>query len=96
MGFNVIAKVTLKAFWEEHADSKEALEDWYKLLSKGDYANFADLKKTFGSSDYVQPDYIIFDIRGNKYRIITRVNFTFKTFWIKEVLTHADYDKWKP
>jgi mRNA interferase HigB len=96
VGFNVIAKAALKAFWEEHADSKESLEDWYKLLAKGDYTNFADLKNTFGTADYVQPDYIVFDIKGNKYCIITRVNFTFKTFWIKEVLTHTEYDKWKP
>jgi mRNA interferase HigB len=96
VGFNVIAKSTLKSFWEKHKDSKDALEDWYKVLAKGDYANFADLKKTFGSVDYVQPDYIIFNIKGNTYRVITRVNFTFKTFWIKKVLTHADYDHWKP
>jgi mRNA interferase HigB len=96
MGFNVISKPTLKDFWEEYADSKEALETWYKLLTKSEATNFSELKETFGSADYVQPDYIIFDIKGNTYRVMTRVNFTYKTFWIKHVFTHAEYDKWKP
>ncbi len=96
MGFNVIAKATLKEFWERHADSQEALESWFKLLTKGEFANFAELKQIFSSVDWVQPDYIVFDIRGNNYRVITRVNFTYKTFWIKQVLTHQEYDDWKP
>jgi mRNA interferase HigB len=96
MGFNVISKPTLKEFWEDHADSKEALETWHKLLSKSEARNFSELKETFGTADYVQPDYIIFDIKGNAYRVITRVNFTYKTFGIKHIFTHADYAKWKP
>lgn len=96
MGFNVIAKPALRAFWERHADSREALEVWYKLLSKSDFANFAELKAMFGSADFVGPDYVIFDIKGNKYRIITRVSFSYKRVWIKHVFTHAEYDRWRP
>lgn len=96
MGFNVISKPVLRDFWETHADSKEALEMWFKVLSKSEARNFAELKETFASADYVGPDYIIFDIKGNSYRIITRVNFTYKTFWIKHVFTHAEYNRWKP
>ena len=96
MAFNVIAKSTLRAFWENHADARSALESWYKLLAKSDATNFAELKQTFGSADYVQPDYVIFDIKGNHYRIITRINFTYKTVWIKHILTHAAYDRWTP
>jgi mRNA interferase HigB len=96
MGFNVVSKPVLKEFWEAHADSKQALETWYKLLSKSEAKNFSELKETFRTADYVQPDYVIFDIKSSTYRVITRVNFTYKTFWIKHVFTHTDYDKWKP
>jgi mRNA interferase HigB len=96
VAFNVISKPKLKEFWERHAHSQEALEAWYRLVSRGDFANFAEVKQVFGSADYVQPDYIVFDIKGNHYRIVTRVNFTFKTFWIKHVFTHEEYNRWKP
>jgi mRNA interferase HigB len=48
------------------------------------------------SADWVQPDYVVFNVRGNNYRVITRVNFTYKTFWIKQVFTHQEYERWKP
>ena len=96
MGFNVIAKSTLREFWERYPDSQDALETWYKFLRQGEYPNFASIRDVFGSVDFVQPDYLIFDIRGNNYRIIVRVNFTFKTIWIKHILTHAQYNRWKP
>ena len=95
MGFNVIAKSTLRDFWQRYPDSQDALEVWYKLLRNHEYTNYAELKAVFSSLDYAQPDFLIFDIRGNHYRIIARVNFTFKTIWIKHVLTHTEYNRWR-
>ena len=96
MAFNVIAKSTLRDFWQRHADSEEALTAWYKLMTKSTFSTFADLKETFGSADLVQPDYVIFNIKGNHYRLITRISFSYKTVWIKHVFTHAEYDRWTP
>ena len=96
MAFNVIARSTLRDFWRRHADSEDALTAWYKLMTKGTFSNFADLKETFGSADLVQPDYVIFNIRGNHYRLVTRISFPYKTVWIKHVFTHAEYDRWTP
>ncbi len=96
MGFNIISRAKLKEFWGKHADAREALESWFKLLSRSDFGSFAQLRETFGSADWVQPDYVVFDIRGNNYRVITRVNFTYKTFWIKHIFTHQEYENWKP
>ena len=96
MAFNVIAKSTIRAFWEQHSDSQDALTAWHKLMTKGDYEHFADLKETFSSADYVQPDYVIFNIKGNHYRLITRISFKYKTAWIKHVFTHSEYDDWTP
>jgi mRNA interferase HigB len=96
VAFNVIAKSTLRAFWERHSDSRAALDGWYKTLSKADFSNFAELKQCFSSADLVQPDFIVFDIKGNHYRLVTRISFIYRTVWIKHVFTHAEYDRWKP
>lgn len=96
MAFNVIALRTLRAFCEDHPDALEPMETWYHLLTHSEVRNFAEVKALFGSADWIGPDYIIFDIRGNRYRIITRVDFQWRTFWIRAVLTHADYDRWTP
>ena len=96
MAFNVIAKSTLRTFWQKHADSEDALTAWYKLMSRADFGSFAQLKETFSSADLVQPDYVIFNIKGNHYRLITRISFSYKTVWIKFIFTHAEYDRWTP
>jgi mRNA interferase HigB len=96
VGFNIISRSRLKEFWERHPDSQEALKSWYRLLSKSACSNFAELREIFNSADWVQPDYVVFNVRGNNYRVITRVNFTHKTFWIKHVFTHQEYERWKP
>lgn len=96
MSFNVIAKPILRDFWDAHADSCDALERWYKALRKSEATNFAALKATFGTADWVQPDTVIFNLKGNHYRIITRIRFDRRTVWIKHVFTHAEYDRWTP
>ncbi|CAN5884054.1 type II toxin-antitoxin system HigB family toxin [soil metagenome] len=96
MAFNVIAKSTLRAFWQKHADSEDALTACYKLISKGDFSSFAQLRETFSSAELVLPDYVIFNLKGNYYRLITRISFSYKTVWVKNVFTHAEYDRWTP
>ena len=96
VGMNVIALRTLRDFCRKHPDALAAMEEWHDILSRSEVSNFAEVKAIFGSADWVGPDYVIFDIKGNHYRIVTRVDFQWKTFWIKAVLTHAEYDRWKP
>ena len=93
MAFNVIAKPSLKQFWEQHQDSEGALRAWYKLMTKSEARSFVELKQSFASADFVRPDYIIFNIKGNHYRLIVSINFEYKTIWIKHIVTHAEYDK---
>ncbi len=69
------------------------LRNWFKLLSQVEATNFAELKELFGSVDLVK-DYVIFDIGGNKFRIIAIVYFESKLVLIRHVLTHEEYDHW--
>ena len=59
------------------------------------WSTFADIKKTFSATDYVAP-FCIFDVGGNKFRIIAIVSFAEKTVFIDKILTHPQYDKWRP
>lgn len=92
----VIAWKTLKTFGERHPDAVGPLHQWFKLIERGRFTSFPELRRTFGSVDKVG-DLYVFNIGGNKYRLITYVRFDWQRCYIKHVLTHADYDKgtWK-
>ena len=93
---HVISEKKLNDFWEKHADSKNALKVWLKIIEKTKYTTLNELKKTFPKADLVG-NKIVFDIGGNKYRLITVIHFNRAKIYIRAVLTHEEYDKerWK-
>jgi mRNA interferase HigB len=92
----IIAKPALVRFWSKEPDSKTPLQAWYSICSKTDFDNFAQLKQTFRTADKVGK-FVVFDIGGNKYRLIAHVHFNRAKIYIRAVLTHAQYDMghWK-
>lgn len=91
----VISYGTLKEFYSVHADAKDALNNWYRLASRANWSSFHEVKRMFNSADIIGNDHYIFNIRGNKYRIIALIFFDIRTLYIRFVGTHADYDKLK-
>lgn len=93
---HVITRKRLREFAARHRDSAEPLAAWYAIVSKSDFKSFAELKRTFGSVDKVG-NLTVFDIGGNKYRLIAAIHYNRKKLYIRHVLTHAEYDrnKWK-
>lgn len=89
----IIAKKTLVSFYSKHADSETALEEWYAKTEEATWENFAELKKTFNSADNVGNKRIVFDIKGNSYRIVCIVLFRIKMVYIRFIGTHNDYDR---
>ncbi len=89
----VIAKSTLKNFWEIHSDSKQSLLAWYKFTSKASWGSFNEVKSMFGTCKIIGDDRIIFKIKGNQYRLVIRVTFINQIVWIRFVGTHSEYDK---
>ena len=79
-----------------HRDCASALDYWYRLMKHGRYTTFAELKAVFGSVDKVGPFYV-FDIGGNKLRLIAAIHFNTGRVFIRYVLTHTEYDRetWK-
>ena len=72
------------------------LTAWYKVAKKAEWKSLVDVKQTYSSADYVDP-YTVFNIRGNRYRLIVHIKYEWQTIFIKHVLTHEEYDKgdWK-
>ncbi|MFT4178330.1 MAG: type II toxin-antitoxin system HigB family toxin [Thermomonas sp.] len=91
----VISNRALLAFTEAHPDAGESLQVWRKVMETRDFANHAELKRTFGSVDKAG-DFHVFDVGGNKWRVIAFVHFPARICYVKHVLTHKEYDKWRP
>lgn len=89
----VISKSALVAFWTRYPEAKDVMEAWHTVASHCNANDFVELKSTFNSADYV-PKYTVFDVGGNKYRIICAIHYNTQKIFVREVLTHKEYDQW--
>lgn len=89
----VISNKKLKDFAAKHTEADTPLQEWRRIIEVTRFASFADLKKTFRPTDRVKT-YYVFDISGNKYRIVTAIHFNTQLLYIREVFTHKEYDAW--
>jgi mRNA interferase HigB len=93
----IIAKSTLRAFWERHPQARTSLSVWYSTVSRAEWTGPSDIKTMFGANvDFVGDNRIIFDIGGNKYRLIVHVAYRYRRVLIKFVGTDAEYDRIDP
>jgi mRNA interferase HigB len=90
----VISKTAITRFAKLNPDSEKPLLIWYKLVRQHDLSSFAELKNIFAAADVVD-NFTVFDVGGNKYRIIARVIYKLKTVFIRNVFTHDEYNSWK-
>ena len=90
----VITKRKLVEFYtaEGHSNSKVALERWYQTVSAAQWQNFADIRRDFPNADYVGNQHYVFNIKGNKYRLVVVIMFTPELVYIRWVGTHEDYN----
>ena len=93
---HVISKKALRKFWESHPDAQEPLLRWYRIVSQTDFESYFQLRQTFPSADLVGR-HVVFNIGGNKYRLIASIHFNRNKLYVRDVLTHREYDKgaWK-
>jgi mRNA interferase HigB len=91
----VIAKKTLKQFWKKHSQSEQALKAWYAEAKVANWHTTSDIKLKYKSADFLHDNKVIFNICGNKYRLIVKINFAYKIVFIKFIETHSEYNKIK-
>lgn len=88
----IIGRKEIEQFKRKHADSRSSLDNWYRVVSSREWNNFAELRQVFSNADQVGSQ-LIFNIGGNKYRLIASVNYKAGVLMVREILTHKEYDR---
>ena len=89
----VIAKRILREFWENYSDSEDQLKTWYKEAAKANWKSPGDIKNEYPKASILKAGRVVFNICGNKYRLIVQINYLRQWFFIRFIGTHTDYDK---
>ena len=89
----IVSKKKIVDFYKENAASKTALELWYKKVNKAEWEHFNDLKQSFSSADYVGNHRVVFNIKGNDFRLIAIVIYISQKVYIRWIGTHSQYNK---
>ena len=93
---HVVSHKAIRNFCDEHPRTRNAMDFWYRVAKRANWSSFAAVKQSFNTADLVPP-YVVFDIGGNKYRLIAELNFAKGALFIRRILTHQEYTKgtWK-
>jgi len=89
----IIAKKRLREFWEEYPDAEEPLLAWYREVEREDWDTPAKVKQKYGSASIVADNRVVFNIKGNDYRLVVKINYAYRAVYIRFVGTHAEYDE---
>lgn len=89
----VIAKPVLRAFWEKHKDSEQALKSWYKEAEDANWKVPGAIKARYPEASILKENRVVFNIKGNKYRLVVRLNYDYGIVWIRFIGTHRQYDQ---
>ncbi|NBP67468.1 MAG: type II toxin-antitoxin system HigB family toxin [Cytophagia bacterium] len=89
----VIAKKVLRAFWTKHSDCEQQLKSWYQEAEKSAWKNTNEIKKEYPTASILGDNRVVFNIKGNNYRLIVKINFQYQMMWIRFIGTHKEYDR---
>lgn len=89
----IFAKSTLRQFWKKYPDSEQYLKTWYDTAMNSDWKTPADVKQTFISSSILKESRVVFNIKGNSFRLVAKFNFEKQWIFIRFIGTHSAYDR---
>jgi mRNA interferase HigB len=91
----IISRKTLRQFWErrQYADSEHPLRAWFREASRADWKNPGEVKTAYRSASIVGKDRVVFNVAGNKYRLVVRINYAYRVVYVRFVGTHRQYDR---
>ncbi len=90
---HIVSVKTLREFWTRHADAEPALRSWYRESKSSAWRSFQDIKERYRSADCLRGNRVVFDLKGNRYRLVVRVHYNAGRVYIRFVGTHAEYEK---
>jgi mRNA interferase HigB len=88
----IIAKSTLREFWTSHPHAEEPLLAWYREVEKEDWSQSAQVKEKYRSASIVKGSRVVFNIKGNDYRLVVKINYPYRVVYVRFVGTHVEYD----
>ena len=88
----VIAKRRLREFWERHPSAREPLLAWFREVERDDWGTPADMKARYPKASIVGGDGVVFDIKGNAFRLVVKIKYAYRVVYVRFVGTHAEYD----
>jgi mRNA interferase HigB len=89
----ILAKSTLREFWEKHPDSEQYLKTWYETAISANWKTPADVKQTYATASILKESRIVFNIKGNTYRLVAKFNFEKRWIFIRFIGTHTEYNQ---
>ncbi len=90
----VINESELRLFAKKHSNARRPLASWIDVTKAAAWKSFAEVRETFRSADYVK-EQVVFDIGGNNFRLISSIDYSLQRVFVLDVMTHAEYDRWK-
>lgn len=89
----IIAKSTLRLYWEEHPETEQYLKTWYNTAKKSNWFSPNDIKKSYAHASILKGSRVVFNIKGNDYRLVVKFNFERQWAFIRFIGTHTEYDE---
>ena len=89
----IFAKSTLREYWENNPDTEQYLKTWYNTVMSSDWKTPNDVKRTYANASILKDSRIVFNIKGNSYRLVVKLNFEKQWIFIRFIGTHPEYDK---
>jgi mRNA interferase HigB len=89
----IIAKSTLRAFWKDYPDAEEPLLAWYREVEKEDWNEPSQMKEKYRNASVVKGNRVVFNIKGNDYRLVVKINYPYRVVYVRFVGTHVQYDQ---
>ncbi len=89
----IISRKKLKEFWERHPDVRQPLQAWYDDTKHAEWKKPSDIKKAFRNASFVENDRVVFNLKGNSYRLVVAISYEHSIVFIKFVGTHQEYDR---
>ena len=89
----IIAKRTLRVFWERHSRAKGPLEAWHQEVARAEWAQPSAVKAQFSSASLLPDNRVVFNIGGNKYRLVVKINYPFRIVYVRFAGSHREYDQ---